>query len=54
MNGGMKYGDVALGVEAALPAFRPDRRPRYAYARLVKTLMRRTLIWLYATLKRWA
>jgi len=52
MNGAMKYGDVALGVEAALPAFRPERRPRYGYASLVKTLARRTLNWLYATFKR--
>jgi hypothetical protein len=27
MTGGMKYGDVALGVEAAFPAFRPERHP---------------------------
>jgi hypothetical protein len=45
----MKYGEVALGVEAALPAFGPERRPRFGYVRL-----RRTLIWLYAALKRWA
>jgi hypothetical protein len=49
MSNGMKYGDVALGVEAALPAFRPDRRREFGYGRL-----RRTLIWLYAALKRWA
>ena len=49
MRNGMKYGDVALGVEAALPAFLPNRRPRFGYARF-----RRTLIWLYAALKRWA
>jgi hypothetical protein len=45
----LKYGGVALGVEAALPALSPDRRPRHVYARF-----RRTLIWLYAALKRWA
>jgi hypothetical protein len=49
MSNGMKYGDVALGVEAALPAFGPDRQPGFGYARF-----RRTLIWLYAALKRWA
>jgi hypothetical protein len=59
MNGGMKYGDVALGVEAALPAFRPDQRPGYGYAHLVQscsvqTSIGRALIWLYAALKRWA
>jgi len=45
----MKYGDVALGVEAALPALAPNRRPGFGYARF-----RRTLIWLYAVLRRWA
>ena len=49
MNGDMKYGDVALGVEAALPASPPLRRRGYGSARLY-----RTLIWLYASLKRWA
>ena len=49
MNNGMKYGGVALGVEAALPAVGPERRPGFHYARF-----RRTLIWLYAALKRWA
>ena len=48
MNSGMKYGDVALGVDAALPVFPPER-PGFGYARL-----RRSLIWLYAALKRWA
>ena len=46
MNGELKYGDVALGVEAALP---PRERPSFGYDHF-----RRTLIWLYATLKRWA
>jgi len=41
----MKYGDVALGVEAALPAL----RPAFGYARF-----RRSLVWLCAVLKRWA
>ena len=54
MRNGMRYGDVALGVEAALPALYPEQRPRYGYARLVQTFTRRTLIWLYAALKRWA
>lgn len=49
MNGDVKYGDVALGVEAALPAFRPEQRPSYGYARF-----RQTLIRLYAALTRWA
>jgi hypothetical protein len=48
MSDGLKYGDVALGVEAALP-LRPARRPGFGYARF-----RRTLTWLYAALKRWA
>ena len=54
MNGGTKYGDVALGVEAALPAIRLDQRSGCGYTRLRRTLMRRTLIWFYAALKRWA
>ena len=61
MNRGMEYGDVALGVEAALPAFPPDRRPGFGHTRLVRTsclvrtsLMRRTLIWLSTVLKRWS
>ncbi len=46
MNGGMKYGDVALGVESALPAcLRPARRIRRA---------QRYLTWLLAVLRRWA
>ena len=49
MSNGLKYGDVALGVEAALPAFRPASRPRFGYARFL-----RTLIWLCGALKRWA
>jgi hypothetical protein len=49
MNGEMKYGDVALGVEAALPALRPEERCDRGYPSL-----RRTLVWLYAALKRWA
>jgi len=49
VNDGMKYGDVALGVEAALPALLPDRGPKLAFVRF-----RRTLTWLYAALKRWA
>ena len=55
MNRGMEYGDVALGVEAALPAFRPDRRLGFGHTRLVRTsFMRRTLIWLSTVLKGWA
>ena len=54
MNGELKYGDVALGVEAALPAPRPLGRKARGYARPVLTSIRRTLIWLYAVLKRWA
>jgi len=45
----MKYGDVALGVEAALPAFRPEQPPRYDCA-----LFRQILNRLYAAFKRWA
>ena len=46
MSDGMKYGDVALGVESALPVFVwPDRslrcRPGF-------------IIWLIAALRRWA
>ena len=49
MNGELKYGGVPLGVEAALPACRPHQRQGHGYTRL-----RRTLIRLYALLKRWA
>ena len=45
MIDGMKYGDVALGVECALPAVAlPARqvRRRQGY-----------LIWLFAALRRW-
>jgi hypothetical protein len=46
MTGGMRYGDVALGVEAALPALmRPARQARRE---------RRYLAWLLAALRRWA
>lgn len=45
MNAEVKYGGVALGVEAALPA---PRRPRRASRR------RRLMLWLLAVLKRWA
>jgi len=47
MNGELRYGGVALGVEAALPMQRG--RKTGGYARL-----RRSLSWLYAVLKRWA
>ena len=47
MNLELKYGDVALGVEAALPTMRPSRPLDYGYARL-----RRTLLWLCAAFKR--
>jgi hypothetical protein len=49
MSGRTKYGDVALGVEAALPAPFPEFQPGHGLTRL-----RRTLTWLYAALKRWA
>lgn len=49
MNGELKYGGVALGVEAALPHLRLRRRPALAFSRI-----RRTLTCLYAALKRWA
>ena len=49
MNGELRYGGVALGVEAALPALAARERWAGGYARL-----RRSLIWLYAALKRWA
>ena len=50
MSSGMKYGDVALGVESALPAITlPVRRRSRGHARL-----RRLLILLVAALKRWA
>lgn len=46
MTGGMKYGDVALGVESALPAVtRPARRRNRA---------RHLITWLIAALTRWA
>ena len=46
MTGGMKYGDVALGVESALPATaRPARRRGRA---------RRLITRLIAALRRWA
>ena len=46
MTGGMKYGDVALGVESALPAtVRPTRRFNRA---------RRYITWLIRALRRWA
>jgi len=46
MTGGIKYGDVALGVESALPATtRPARR---------RSRARRLLTWLIAALGRWA
>ena len=46
MTGGVKYGDIALGVECALPAFtRPARRLDRA---------RRYFTWLMAALRRWA
>ena len=55
MNRGMEYGDVALGVEAALPAFPPDGRPSFGHTRLVRTsLLRRILIRLGTVLMRWA
>ncbi len=45
MNAGVRYGDVALGVESALPAVtRPPRRGR----------VRRLFGMLVAALKRWA
>lgn len=45
MNAGIRYGDVALGVESALPAVtRPRRRGRF----------RRLLGILVAALRRWA
>ena len=46
MTDGMKYGDVALGVECALPVARrraPLRNPA-----------RRLISWLAAALRRWA
>ena len=43
MNPGMRYGDVALGVESALPALARSRRARVQgfIARLMAALMRR-------------
>ena len=49
MNGDLKYGGVALGVESALPALQPMEHPAGGYA-----CFHRNLIWLYAALKRWA
>jgi hypothetical protein len=43
MTGGMKYGNVALGVECALPAASRHR-----------SRARRLITWLIAALKRWA
>ena len=43
MTGEMKYGDVALGVECALPA--ATRRHSHA---------RRLITWLIAVLRHWA
>jgi hypothetical protein len=45
MNAELKYGGVALGVEAALPAPRAPRRLGRP---------KRLLLWLLAALKRWA
>jgi len=46
MTGGMKYGDVALGVESALPAVilpgRRHSRARIFIARLIAALRRWT------------
>jgi len=48
MSGGTKYGNVALGVESALPAVtRPAQRPSRGYSGL-----RHLLSWLAAALKR--
>jgi hypothetical protein len=48
MSGGAKYGNVALGVESALPAITlPAQRRNHAR-------LRRLLIFLVAALKRWA
>lgn len=45
MNAGLRYGDVALGVESALPAIaRPRRRGR----------LRRLISAIVASLRRWA
>jgi hypothetical protein len=43
MNVDLRYGGVALGVEAALPAARPALRRT-----------RRLMLWLMAVLRRWA
>jgi hypothetical protein len=40
MNGYLKYGNVVLGVECALPAARRGRAQRFAH-------------WLLAALRRW-
>ena len=46
MSGGVKYGDIALGVESALPSFtRPASRLDRA---------RHYFTWLMAALRRWA
>lgn len=47
MSGGVKYGNVALGVESALPAITLPARRR-------GTRLRRLLNLLVAALKRWA
>ena len=45
MTGGMKYGDVALGVESALPAVMwPAKR---------RSRARCLITWLIAALERW-
>jgi hypothetical protein len=46
MSSGTKYGDVALGVESALPAVTRPSRHRSPARHLVS--------WLIAALKRWA
>jgi hypothetical protein len=49
MSGGLKYGNVALGVESALPAITlPARRSKPG------TRLRRLLNLLVAALRRWA
>jgi hypothetical protein len=46
MTRGMKYGDVALGVECALPAAKPPVWRRSG--------ARHCITWLIAALRRWA
>ena len=46
MNAGMKYGNVALGVESALPAVTWPARRRSRVRRLISIVV--------AALKRWA